>query len=239
MYIEKIIFLNFIIDYLILKCLSRLLKINTKKYRIVLGSLFGEITIIYLFINMKNSLLFITKIIIGLIMIYISFGYNNLKTLIKNSIYYYLLSFVLGGFLYYLKIENLIKYKYLLLFIPIFLHIYEYFEYNLKINIKNKYRVNIYLNNGKILYLNGFMDTGNTLIEPFSKRKVIIINKKINEKFYLVPYETVNSSSLMKCFNPKRVYIEGIGDRNDISVGITNIKFKGFDCLLNSKLLEE
>ena len=50
----------------------------------------------------------------------------------------------------------------------------------------------------------------------------------------------INNSecSLLKCFNPKRVYIEGIGQRDDITVGITNNKFKGYNCLLNYKLME-
>ena len=37
------------------------------------------------------------------------------------------------------------------------------------------------------------MDSGNTLIEPYGNRKVIIINKKINENYYLVPYKTIDN----------------------------------------------
>ena len=43
---------------------------------------------------------------------------------------------------------------------------------------------------------------------------------------------------MIKCFNPKEVFIEGLGRRNDISVGVINKKFMGYDCLLNYKLLE-
>ena len=78
------------------------------------------------------------------------------------------------------------------------------------------------------MVLNGYMDSGNNLIEPYSNRKVIIINKKIDENFYLVPYKTINSYSLLKCFNPRKVYIEGIGERNDISIGVINKKFNGY-----------
>ena len=83
------------------------------------------------------------------------------------------------------------------------------------------------------------MDTGNTLKEPYSNKNVIIINKNINENFFLVPFKTIDNSSLIKCFKPKKVYIDGLGERKDIVVGISNKKFKGFNCLLNYNLMEE
>jgi stage II sporulation protein GA (sporulation sigma-E factor processing peptidase) len=238
-YIDELLILNFIIDYLILSFTSRILKINVKKIKILLACLFGEISIIYLFIRMSNFSLIIFKMFIGLIMILIVFSYEDIKTYIKNVMYFYLFSFLLGGTLYYFKIENLIKYKYLLLLIPLFMKIYDFLINDLKNILTIKHKVTIYLNNGKILFFNGFMDTGNTLIDPLTNKKVIIINKKIEENYFFVPYKTLNDSSLMKCFKPKKVYIDGLGERNDILVGITNKKFIGFNCLLNSCLLEE
>ena len=238
-YIDEILILNFIIDYILLLTTSKILKIQTKKYKLLLSCLLGELSLITLFISLNNITLLIIKLITCALMILISFGYNDIKTFIKNIIYFYIINFFLGGTLYYFKIEALIKYEYYLLLIPLIIHIYWYFTYNLKNIFSLKYKVTVYLNNGKILYLNGFMDTGNNLIEPYNNRKVIIINKKINENFYLVPYKTIDNSSLIKCFNPKKVYIDGIGERNDISIGIINKKFIGYNCLLNYKLLED
>ena len=87
--------------------------------------------------------------------------------------------------------------------------------------------------------LNGLMDTGNNLIDPVTRKKVIIINKKVDEDFMLVPYKTINNESLIKCFKPKRVFIDGIGERKDVLVGVINKKFVGFNCLLNNELLKE
>jgi stage II sporulation protein GA (sporulation sigma-E factor processing peptidase) len=238
MYIEEIIILNFIIDYILLKTMSKILKLQTTNKRIIISSLIGELTLIYLFIS-NQIIITISKLIILLLMIYISFGFIDKKTYIKNIIYYYILSFFLGGTLYYVKINNLNNYKYFLLLIPIIMNIYEYFEYDIKKYIKNRYKVNIYLNDGTILYLNGFMDTGNNLIEPYTNKKVIIINKKVNENFYLVPYKTISGESLIKCFTPKKVYIDGLGEIKNISVGISDEKFNGFNCLLNYKIMEE
>lgn len=238
-YIDELIILNFIIDFLILKTTSSILKLNTKTSRLIISSIAGEISLLYLFINFNNIELTLFKLLIGVIMNLISFGYINLKDFIKNLLYFYMFSFFLGGTLYYLKIESLVKYKYYLLLIPIIMNILKKLTYNLKNIIRLRHKVTIYLKNGNVLYLNGYMDTGNTLVEPYTNKNVIIINKDIKEKFFLVPFKTIENSSLLKCFKPKKVYIDGIGERNDIVVGVTNKKFNGFNCLLNYNLMEE
>ncbi len=238
-YIDELIILNFIIDFLILKTTSSILKLNVKNSRLIISSIVGEISLLYLFINLNNIELTLFKILIGVIMNFISFGYINLKEFLKNLLYFYMFSFFLGGTLYYLKIESLVKYKYYLILIPLIMNILKKLTYNLKNVMKLRHKVTIYLKNGNILYLNGYMDTGNRLVEPYTNKNVIIINKDIKEKFFLVPFKTIENSSLLKCFVPKKVYIDGIGERNDIVVGVINKKFNGFNCLLNYNLMEE
>lgn len=238
-YIDELIILNFIIDFLILKTTSKILKLNTTTQRIIISSVFGEISLLYLLVNLNNVELTLFKLLIGIIMNLLAFGYHDIKEFIKNLIYFYMFSFFLGGTLYYFKIESLIKYQYYILLIPIIMNILKYFAYNLKNIISLRHKVTIYLKNGKVLYLNGYMDTGNTLKDPYSNKNVIIINKDIEENYFLVPFKTIDNSSLMKCFNPKKVFIDGLGERKDIVVGISNKKFKGFSCLLNYNLMEE
>lgn len=238
-YIDELIILNFIIDFLILKTTSKILKLNTTTQRIIISSVFGEFSLLYLFVNLNNVELTLFKLLIGIIMNLLAFGYHDIKEFIKNLIYFYMFSFFLGGTLYYFKIESLIKYQYYILLIPIIMNILKYFAYNLKNIISLRHKVTIYLKNGKVLYLNGYMDTGNTLKDPYSNKNVIIINKDIEENYFLVPFKTIDNSSLMKCFNPKKVFIDGLGERKDIVVGISNKKFKGFSCLLNYNLMEE
>ncbi|MBR2138797.1 MAG: sigma-E processing peptidase SpoIIGA [Bacilli bacterium] len=238
-YIDELIILNFIIDYILLTTTSKILKINTTKTKIIFSTLIGELSILILFIKTNNIIISLIKLLLGLIMIKVAFNQKDKKEYIKTTIYFYIFSFFLGGTLYYFKIEDLVKYNYILLLIPIIMNIYEYFAYDLKDILRTRYKVNIYLNNGKILYLNGYMDTGNNLIDPYSNKKVIIINEEVEENFFLIPYQTVDSSSLMKCFIPKKIYIDKIGERKDIIVGISKNKFKGFNCLLNNKLMEE
>ena len=168
----------------------------------------------------------------------IAFKWGDLKEFLRNLMYFYMFSFFLGGTLYYLKIESLVKYQYYLLLIPFIMNILKTLTYNLKNIISLRHKVTIYLKNGKVLFLNGYMDTGNTLKDPYTGKNVIIINKELDENYFLVPYKTIDNTSLIKCFKPKKIYIDGLGERKDIIVGITNKKFKGFNCLLNYNLME-
>lgn len=233
MYIEDIMITNFIIDYSILNLIKDFLKINTSTKRIIISSLLGELSL--LFIN--NSFQLIIKILFSILLVITAFKYKNIIYLLKELIYFYTISFFLGGILYYLKINSLINYSYFILLVPFILNIYKRIEYNLNKTIKTNYKVTIYLNNGEILYLNGFMDTGNTLIEPYTNKKVIFINKNINENYFLVPYNSITQNQLVKCFKPKKVYIDNIGERKDIVVGILNNN--SYECILNYKIMEE
>ena len=109
-YIDELMLLNFIIDYVILSTLTFLLKKNVKKRRIFLSCIVGEISILYVFISMNNLLLVLFKLVLGIIMIIILYGYSDIKSFFKEIVYFYILCFFLGGTLYYFKIENLMKY---------------------------------------------------------------------------------------------------------------------------------
>jgi len=190
----------------------------------------------------------------------VAYGIKDLKYILTNMLYFYLTSIILGGFLYYLNIEfsykNIgmvfyhkgmgINYIFILIASPIILYIYTKQMKKIKEINSYNYNVDVYVEN-KMIELHAFMDTGNTLLDPYKKRKVIITNSKklkenLKEKnFLLVPYESVNTSGLLKCIKVDKVYIEGLGIREDILVGLTDEKFKydGIDCILNYLLLEE
>lgn len=238
MYIEEVMVLNFVIDYIILYILTLILKNNVSNKKIILCSFVGELSLFLLFISINYYILLFFKFALGLLIIYIYDGYKDRKSFFNNLVWFYSLSFFLGGFLYYIKL-NVYNYKYYLFLVPIVLNVYRYFIKDLISNISLRYKVNIYLNNGDILCLNGYMDTGNTLVEPYNNKNVIIINKDfVTEDYFLVPYETIGGSSLIKCFKPKKVFIDGFGEIEDVVIGVVNRKFSGYECLLNYNLME-
>ena len=103
-YMDLILFLNFVIDLIILMVVGIVLKRKKNLTRIILGAFVGSLSVLFLLIKLSNLELFIYKILLGFIMTYISFGYQNIKYVIKNFLYLYMVSIILGGFLYYLNI---------------------------------------------------------------------------------------------------------------------------------------
>ena len=114
-----------------------------------------------------------------------------------------------------------------------------------KINNTLHHKVDLYINN-EIINLNGLMDTGNTLLEPYNNKKIIIVyDKRLNElvnenNFFLVPIDSVNNHILLKCIKVDKVFIEGLGIRKDVVVGLSNerIKRNNINCILNYLLME-
>ncbi|MEG2457626.1 MAG: sigma-E processing peptidase SpoIIGA, partial [Bacilli bacterium] len=118
--------------------------------------------------------------------------------------------------------------------------------YKLKRDINTHKCVDVYLKNGKVIKLNGFLDTGNNMIDPITKKVVVIVNSKkifneFKDLYYLVPYNTIEGSGLMKCIVPKFIYVSDIGKVNNVVIGYTSQEFKieGVNCLLNNLLKGE
>lgn len=115
-YVDLIIILNFMLDFLLLLSLSLILKRNAKILRLLLGALIGGISIVFLFINVSSLELFFYKVFISILMILISFGFKNIKYTFKNMVYLYLLSIILGGGLYFINDELAYKNEGLIFF---------------------------------------------------------------------------------------------------------------------------
>ena len=256
-YIDLLLIINFIFDLLLLLTVNITLKRHTKVYRLLFSSGFGSLTLISLFIPLNAILMMFFKALLALIMLIIAFGYKNLKYTFYNLLYFYMCSVILGGFLYFLKIEfhldnNLyyhgisISYIIILIIAPIILYA---FIKSLKVfkEIKNYYyQVNIIFANNYSLKLTGFLDTGNKLIEPLTNKPIILINKKliaskinIRSPMY-VPVNTINSHSLLECIKPKQLFINNQKLDNYL-IGLCDYSFKlnGIDCLLNYQILED
>lgn len=246
--------LNFFFDFILLLSVSILLRRNTSIYKIISGAFIGGISILFLFIKVSSFNLFIFKILISIIMLFITFGYKTFSYTLKNFIYLYMSSIVLGGFLYLLNIEFSYKqvgiifinnglsinFIFLVIFSPIIIYIYIKQGLNLKNYYSNYYNITMIYEN-RTFNLTAFLDTGNNLIDPISLKPVILVDIDIKpNKFYYIPYSVLNNSGMIKCFKIDKLIIN---DKvlNKVVVGLmeNKIKMDGVDCLLNKKLLEE
>jgi len=252
-YIDLIMILNFFFDFFLLLSVSVLLRRNVDIRRIILGAFIGGLSMLVLFIPMNSVSLFIFKVIISIIMVLISFGYQNIKYTIKNLLYLYSASFILGGFLYFLNVQFSyiqsglmflnnglsINVIFLIIFSPIIIYIYVRQGMWLKNNYSNYYKVEIIIK-GELFKCNAFLDTGNQLVDPITKKPVILIDMKLDYPYFYVPYKTIDKIGVLKCMKADKVRING-KEKKKVLIGILDYKIKmdGINCLLNTRIMED
>ena len=238
-YVDLVFLLNIFLDFILLMGVSVILTRNVKVKRILFGSLMGGVSIILLFIHVNFLINIILKILLGLLMVLVTFGYHNFKYTFNNLFYLYTLSFSVGGVMY-LLIDNGF-YNYLVLIIGFIIVLFLYIKMIKKYNSSyaNYYKVEIIINN-KSYIVTGYMDTGNKLYDTFKHRPVIILDKKIKyniEDIIYVPYLSLNNSSVLKCLKTDKVIINNHIFKNYL-VGLSNkkINIDGINCILHSKM---
>ena len=238
-YIEFIYIINFLLDFMILYGTKRLLKINKSIIRIIISSLFGMMSTLLLYINISNLELFIIKIFFSITMIIIAFGFNNI---IKNTFYFYLISIILGGMIYLFNFKVSFYTNYILLMVvsPIIIYFVVKELINHKLIINDKYDVSI-IYNKKVYRLEGFIDTGNKLESPISKKSVILVNLKISSnKLIYIPYKALNTSGVIPCIKPDKIIVNNKIISNCL-VGLSHDKFElnGCNCILPNRIKED
>lgn len=246
-YIDLLLILNFIYDSLLLITVSITLKRNIKIKRIILSSLFGTISTLIILLPFNKYILFCLKILSSLLMVLVAFSYKNTKYFFSNIAYLYMTSVILAGFLYFLKIEfNNLAYPVSLLIAPLILYLYIKEQKKLKEVINYYKKVTITLKNNKILYLNGFIDSGNRLKDPITGKFIILINKKCLKGIYnirspiYVPINTVNSHSLLPCIGIKNIIVDNkIYTNYLLGISDTFKEFDNINCLLNYQIMED
>ena len=236
-YLDSLLILNLFIDYFILYGTKRLLKRKTSIKRLILGSIIGSLTTFIVFLKLTSLKLLIIKLILSIFIILVTFGKRNF---IENIFYFYIISIIIGGVLYLINIR--LNYFSLLLIIPIIINVYINKIKEYKLNIKNNYIVEIIIKD-KVYKLEGMIDTGNHLEDPYKKRGVILVNINIDYtkyKYLFVPYHALNYNGLIPCIKPDKIIIDN-KVLNNYLIGISKDKFKlnGSECILPNKIQED
>lgn len=257
-YIEVVLLINFIIDFILLFGVCLILRRQTNLKKLIVSSLVGSITMLCMFYNIDGLLLFIIKLFTSVIMVIICCGFKGIKYTLKNMFYLYTLSIILGGGIYLIGIEIISKYHelnflsngvylnfiVLLIFSPLIIFVYVRQIKQIKNTYSNYYNIDIYLKDNTKTSLTGYLDTGNHLIDPYKNRPIILVNKdKIKfsyDNILLVPYDTLNNHGLLKCIIPDKIYIDNVGIKTNFLIGISEekINIEGVDCILHTSLME-
>ncbi len=252
-YVDLVFFMNLVFDFLLLLTLKITMKKQVKLYRIILASLVGGTSIFFLFLPLNSITLFILKVIISLLMIGISFGVKDIKVFIKDVLYLYFISIILGGFLYYLNLEfsyknqgliffhNGFSINFILLFIlsPIILYLHIKQVKEMKVKQNTYYGVSFYYHRKKYNY-SGYLDTGNKLYDPYKKRMVLLLydpNFKVldSDKKIYVPYCTLDNKGVIVSISIKKIFIDGEEINKEVLIGISKEPFhiEGIDMIIH------
>lgn len=257
-YIDLVFILNFLIDFILLVSVNYILRRNVKWFKLVIGALLGSITMVIMFIPINNVLLILFKFLISFIMIVISFGYKDMKYTFKNLLYFYLVSMLLGGGIEFLRnqfrysnnglvfIDNGLGISYVIIFIIGLFLFYKYMKCikDLKTNYSSYYKCKIYFDNNNYVLLNGFLDTGNKLQDPYSNKSIVLVDKSkvidlnVRSPVY-VPYNSLNNHGLLTCYKGFKLEIDGlVCDKFLIGVSDERFYMDGIDCILSSTIME-
>ena len=191
-YIDIVLIENFIMNYIILFATGIILKIKRNNVRLIIGSLIGSVyTVMTYVITIKVYSNFFVKILLSIIMVYISFNSQSVKNLWKQLVVFYLTSFVFGGaafaLIYIIKPQDILMKNGLFLgtyplktvvistIIAFIIIVITFKIVRNKISKRDIYKiVKIYIED-KSLEVKAMLDTGNMLKEPISGKPVIVV----------------------------------------------------------------
>ncbi len=241
-YIDLVFLLNVYLDFFILLTTSLILKRNVSLKRIFLGSVVGGLTIVLLFIKLNALLLFIGKFLFSILMILVTFSYQNFKYFINNLGYLYVTSIILGGGLYLFDLElSLDNIIFVLIISLAILYFYLKEMKKMRNNYNNYLNVEIEYKKNKYNYI-GYVDSGNHLVDPYQKRPISLIDiddfDYEYEDIIFVPYETASGDGLMKCIKVDKMIVDGKVYRKSL-IGFMRdkIKMDGVDIILNNEYI--
>ena len=207
-YIDVVFIENLIMNYIILFATSIIIKVKVKHIRLILASSLGAIYSIIAYMSileMYSSV--ILKIILSVIIVYIAYNPQNVKSMWKYLVIFYMKSFVFGGaafaLIYIVKPQDILMKNGLFLgtyplktiilgTIVAFVVIVTSFKLvKSKISKKDMF-CTIKININKVeIETKAMIDTGNLLKEPISNTPVIVVEHTL--LYDCMPKEILNN----------------------------------------------
>ena len=239
-YIDVVLIENLIMNYIILLATGIVLKTKIKNIRLIIASFIGAMySIMAYIVTIEIYSNFFFKILLSIIIVHISFNPGNIKTLCKQIIVFYLVSFVFGGaafaLIYIVKPQDILMKNGLFLgtyplktviiaAIVAFLIIIITFKIvKSKLSKKDMYKEINILIEGKQITVKAMVDTGNMLKEPISGKPVIVVEHTCFDE--ILPKDILNN--LEKILGGD---LENISEETK-SKYITKLKFIPFSSL--------
>lgn len=263
-YIEFAILDNMVVNYIVLYLAVLSAKLKTNRLKILIASLVATIIAIFSpFLKDELIVMIAIKILTPSLMILCSLKLKNISKFFKVYLWLITYTFLLGGIctaVLYVIGANVIN-GFLLeynSFVPVGLLLLIFVLYSrLMILLVNKFKQNKTINEflysvvfnikSKAFEINGFLDSGNFLIDKKTNLPVLVVSSKVFEQISLedcreIQYSSVGGTAYkMKIIEPEncKIFNKSSGKEikaNDFVIGVSKSNFTGFDGLLSSKI---
>lgn len=255
-YVDILIILNTIVNYFILLAVDKILRIHSKRWRVLLGGAVGGVSSLLLFIENLGIIMTLLKIATAIIMTAITFGVKPAKRLVKSIFLLFAITFLFGGVMFAIYMffdKDVLIYSNGIVYFDIdltFLIICTVISYVVitiisKITDKKAPKSKEYYvtveNAGKTISCTALMDTGNNLREPFSGFPVIMLDKElfnrlfVEDKIRLIPVSTINGESVIKAFRPQKLIIKNFST-DKVYIGESASQLNEYKMILNINL---
>lgn len=242
-YVDVLVVINMFEDFLLLLCVKYILRLKVKHLRVIAASIIGGLTSISVLLPSVNFLLsVIIRLLLGVSLAFIAFGYKSKKQFIKTSLTLIMLSFLFSGAMifFYLAIKpdgmyivNDVVYFDISPILLIILTVVIYFILSIYRKVFQNHVGSGLVHSIKILYKNNQVefkcktDSGCNVKEPFSGSSVIITERnqlgdmQISEQnLRVIPFESLGGRGIIKGFKPDEVYIDEHKVSEEIYIGI-------------------
>lgn len=277
-YVDVLFIINTYITYILLFTTAFLAKEKANRLRLVLSSVLGgAYSFIILPGEMNLFLSLILRVAAACVFVFVGFKIRSKRHFFRLYALFFLTNFIFAGIILalwytfsptalyfnsgvlYLDIDSL---SLIILSAACYL-IIKAIDFFLDFRTPRGRIFSVTLTLGeKEASLRGFLDTGNSLKDPFSGEGVLIVSEKSIEKIVNVSFEsdemqiiggrsirfipcnTVSSSFLMPVFRADKIKIDGIEksfEKKDVLIGITKeiLKNGEYDILLCDDIFED
>lgn len=273
-YADVLIILNIYVNFFLLRATAKLTHTPLKTVRCVGASAVGSLFSLMIFLHDMNIVIsWVIKLAAASLITLIAFGMGDWRRILKLVFYFYLVNFLFGGIimLFYITFKpgfmafsNTYFYiDFSLLSLVVFTAV-AYFAVTLfrklldKNSASRKYEITI-SKNGESVCLSALCDTGNSLVDIFTGKPVIICRGRdlcgligctaepVPENAELlyrtaevrfIPYSTIGNSGMIAVFTPDEVVIRdsetGRAKKADAAIGLNT---KDVPAIFNPNLL--
>ncbi len=224
LYLDVLFLVNFMMDFIILLIAKEILKCDVKLSNILVGAFLGGGLTCVVYVVPMHSVVRILLFhgVINVVMITVGLKIRSLGMLVKGILVLYIGSFLLGGVIQYFNQYVRLGSLYFAMVVFSYFLVKGIWRFICALrSYQEKWcEVEIYFKDSHIK-VKAIIDTGNTLVDPYTNKPVSILDKEYKAKLELetlkdtvryIPYHSIGGEGVLLAFKAKKVHI--IGNKN-------------------------